>query len=148
MAGAILAGKRLTKKQRQFDVVLLDPPTFSKSKEPGIFRAEDDDGRLVTDALKVLKRVLSKPRLLWRHGKRRPPGRDRDNMRRRVGIHRSTERMPNICPGLSRLKNTTPESCKPSSKSSRKFSRRVPLGPFNSRKTKHPVPLRKFSEVS
>jgi 23S rRNA (cytosine1962-C5)-methyltransferase len=47
--------KRFVKKQRQFDVVLLDPPTFSKSKESGIFRAEDDYARLVTDALKVLK---------------------------------------------------------------------------------------------
>jgi 23S rRNA (cytosine1962-C5)-methyltransferase len=47
--------KRFAKKQRQFDVVLLDPPTFSKSKESGIFRAEDDYARLVTDALKVLK---------------------------------------------------------------------------------------------
>jgi 23S rRNA (cytosine1962-C5)-methyltransferase len=47
--------KRLAKKQRQFDVVLLDPPTFSKSKESGIFRAKEDYGRLVTEALKVLK---------------------------------------------------------------------------------------------
>jgi 23S rRNA (cytosine1962-C5)-methyltransferase len=47
--------KRLAKKQRQFDVVLLDPPTFSKSKESGLFRAENDYPRLVTDALKVLK---------------------------------------------------------------------------------------------
>ena len=47
--------KRLAKKQRQFDVVLLDPPTFSKSKESGLFRAEEDYGRLVTEALKVLK---------------------------------------------------------------------------------------------
>jgi 23S rRNA (cytosine1962-C5)-methyltransferase len=47
--------KRFAKKQRQFDVVLLDPPTFSKSKESGIFRAENDYGRLVMDAVKVLK---------------------------------------------------------------------------------------------
>jgi 23S rRNA (cytosine1962-C5)-methyltransferase len=47
--------KRFAKKQRQFDVVLLDPPTFSKSKESGIFRAEEDYPRLIADALKVLK---------------------------------------------------------------------------------------------
>jgi len=47
--------KRLAKKKRAFDVVLLDPPTFSKSKQSGLFRAEHDYPRLVTDALKVLK---------------------------------------------------------------------------------------------
>jgi 23S rRNA (cytosine1962-C5)-methyltransferase len=47
--------KRLGKKNRLFDVVLLDPPTFSKSKESGLFRAEQDYRRLVGDALKVLK---------------------------------------------------------------------------------------------
>jgi 23S rRNA (cytosine1962-C5)-methyltransferase len=47
--------KRFAKKQRQFDVVLLDPPTFSKSKESGLFRAEHDYSRLLTDALKVLR---------------------------------------------------------------------------------------------
>ena len=47
--------KRLGKKGRAFDVVILDPPTFSKSKESGIFRAEEDYPRLVADALKVLK---------------------------------------------------------------------------------------------
>jgi 23S rRNA (cytosine1962-C5)-methyltransferase len=47
--------KRLGKKQRQFDVVLLDPPTFSKSKQSGLFRVEHDYSRLVIDALKVLK---------------------------------------------------------------------------------------------
>ena len=47
--------KRLGKKQRAFDVVLLDPPTFSQSKEGGVFRAEKDYGRLVTAALEVLK---------------------------------------------------------------------------------------------
>ncbi len=48
--------KRLGKKQRQFDVVILDPPTFSQSKQSGVFRVERDYGRLVGDALKVLKR--------------------------------------------------------------------------------------------
>ncbi|HEX4342121.1 MAG TPA: class I SAM-dependent methyltransferase, partial [Verrucomicrobiae bacterium] len=48
--------KRLAKKQRAFDVVILDPPTFSQSKEQGAFRAEKDYGKLVTAALPVLKR--------------------------------------------------------------------------------------------
>jgi len=47
--------KRLAKKQRAFDVVLLDPPTFSQSKEGGVFRAEKDYGKLVAAALSVLK---------------------------------------------------------------------------------------------
>jgi len=47
--------RRLAKKQRTFDVVVLDPPTFSQSKESGVFRAEKDYGRLVTAALTVLK---------------------------------------------------------------------------------------------
>ncbi len=47
--------RRLTKKGRQFDVVLLDPPTFSQSKESGVFRAEKDYGRLVVLALALLK---------------------------------------------------------------------------------------------
>jgi len=48
--------KRLGKKQREFDVVIMDPPTFSQSKQSGVFRVERDYGRLVGDALKVLKR--------------------------------------------------------------------------------------------
>ncbi|NOS72504.1 MAG: hypothetical protein HOP33_21605 [Verrucomicrobia bacterium] len=47
--------KRFTKKGRMFDVVLLDPPTFSQSKESGTFRAEKDYGKLVRAALPVLK---------------------------------------------------------------------------------------------
>ena len=47
--------KRLAKKQRSFDVILLDPPTFSQSKEGGVFRAEKDYGKLVSAALPVLK---------------------------------------------------------------------------------------------
>lgn len=47
--------KRLAKKGRAFDVVVLDPPTFSQSKEHGVFRAEKDYGRLVAAALPVLK---------------------------------------------------------------------------------------------
>ncbi|MCU0783887.1 MAG: class I SAM-dependent methyltransferase [Verrucomicrobia bacterium] len=48
--------KRLAKKQRAFDAVVLDPPTFSQSKESGVFRAEKDYGKLVAAALPVLKR--------------------------------------------------------------------------------------------
>jgi 23S rRNA (cytosine1962-C5)-methyltransferase len=47
--------RRLAKKGRAFDAVVLDPPTFSQSKEHGTFRAEKDYGRLVTAALGVLK---------------------------------------------------------------------------------------------
>ncbi len=47
--------KRLAKKGRAYDVVILDPPTFSQSKESGVFRAEKDYGKLVTAALPVLK---------------------------------------------------------------------------------------------
>jgi 23S rRNA (cytosine1962-C5)-methyltransferase len=47
--------RRLAKKQRLFDVIVLDPPTFSQSKESGVFRAEKDYGRLVSAALPLLK---------------------------------------------------------------------------------------------
>jgi 23S rRNA (cytosine1962-C5)-methyltransferase len=47
--------RRLAKKGRRFDAVLLDPPTFSQSKARGIFRAEKDYGKLVTAALPVLE---------------------------------------------------------------------------------------------
>ena len=47
--------RRLDKKGRRFDVVLLDPPTFSHSKEYGSFRVEKDYGELTKAALKVLK---------------------------------------------------------------------------------------------
>lgn len=47
--------RRLAKKGRAFDVVVLDPPTFSQSKESGVFRAEKDYGKLVGAALGVLK---------------------------------------------------------------------------------------------
>jgi 23S rRNA (cytosine1962-C5)-methyltransferase len=48
--------KRLGKKGRSFDVIVLDPPTFSRSKESGAFRAETDYGKLVTAALPLLDR--------------------------------------------------------------------------------------------
>jgi 23S rRNA (cytosine1962-C5)-methyltransferase len=47
--------RRLAKKSRAFDAVVLDPPTFSQSKEHGTFRAEKDYSKLVTAALPVLK---------------------------------------------------------------------------------------------
>jgi 23S rRNA (cytosine1962-C5)-methyltransferase len=46
--------KRLRKKDRQFEVILLDPPTFSNSRQHGIFRAEHDYGDLVSAALPLL----------------------------------------------------------------------------------------------
>lgn len=45
---------RLAKKGRRFGAVLLDPPTFSRSKESGDFRAESDYGRLVELAARLL----------------------------------------------------------------------------------------------
>ena len=47
--------RRLAKKGRAFDAIVLDPPTFSQSKENGTFRADKDYGKLVTAALPVLK---------------------------------------------------------------------------------------------
>ncbi|MDB6020087.1 MAG: Pseudouridine synthase [Pedosphaera sp.] len=47
--------RRLGKKGRSFDVIVLDPPTFSQSKEHGAFQAEKDFGELVRAALPVLK---------------------------------------------------------------------------------------------
>jgi 23S rRNA (cytosine1962-C5)-methyltransferase len=47
--------RRLAKKGRAFDAIVLDPPTFSQSKEHGTFRAEKDFGKLVATALPVLK---------------------------------------------------------------------------------------------
>jgi 23S rRNA (cytosine1962-C5)-methyltransferase len=47
--------RRLAKKERAFDAIVLDPPTFSQSKEYGAFRAEKDYGKLVATALPVLK---------------------------------------------------------------------------------------------
>ncbi len=47
--------RRLVKKGRVFDAVALDPPTFSQSKEHGVFRAEKDYGKLVTAALPLVK---------------------------------------------------------------------------------------------
>jgi 23S rRNA (cytosine1962-C5)-methyltransferase len=46
---------RMAKKARLFDVVLLDPPTFSQSRERGPFRVRKDYPELVGAALAVLK---------------------------------------------------------------------------------------------
>jgi len=46
--------RRLAKMQRRFDVVVLDPPTFSQSKEHGVFQVEKDFGELVTAAVPLL----------------------------------------------------------------------------------------------
>ena len=48
--------RRLAKRQRLFEVILLDPPTFSQSKVSGVFRAEKDYGKLVLAALPLLIR--------------------------------------------------------------------------------------------
>lgn len=47
--------RRLAKKGRAFDAIVLDPPTFSQSKDGGAFRVEKDYGKLVTAALPLLK---------------------------------------------------------------------------------------------
>jgi 23S rRNA (cytosine1962-C5)-methyltransferase len=47
--------RRLRKKGRAFDAVVLDPPTFSQSKESGVFRVEKNYGDLVTAAVQVLR---------------------------------------------------------------------------------------------
>ena len=47
--------RRLARKGRYFDVVVLDPPTFSQSRQHGTFQAEKDYGQLVRTALLLLK---------------------------------------------------------------------------------------------
>jgi 23S rRNA (cytosine1962-C5)-methyltransferase len=47
--------RRLAKKKRLFDVIILDPPTFSRSRESGVFRAETDYGALTAAALPLLR---------------------------------------------------------------------------------------------
>jgi 23S rRNA (cytosine1962-C5)-methyltransferase len=46
--------RRLARKGRLFEVVILDPPTFSRSKEHGVFQAERDYGTLAAAALPLL----------------------------------------------------------------------------------------------
>ncbi len=47
---------RLARKERIFDLIILDPPTFSRSKGWGTFRAEKDYGQLVTAVLPLLEK--------------------------------------------------------------------------------------------
>ncbi len=44
---------RFAKRGRRFDLVVLDPPTFSRSRTSGVFRAEEDYGGLLERALRV-----------------------------------------------------------------------------------------------
>ena len=41
---------------RLFDVIIVDPPTFSRSKEHGVFQADKDYGMLAAAALPLLRR--------------------------------------------------------------------------------------------
>ncbi|HOW67674.1 MAG TPA: class I SAM-dependent methyltransferase [Candidatus Paceibacterota bacterium] len=47
--------KRLARKQHRFDVIILDPPTFSTSKVSGVFRVEKNYDKLLKAALPLLK---------------------------------------------------------------------------------------------
>jgi 23S rRNA (cytosine1962-C5)-methyltransferase len=47
--------RRFGKKGRTFDLILLDPPTFSQSKESGAFRVGADYARLASAALPLLR---------------------------------------------------------------------------------------------
>ena len=47
--------RRFARKDRRFDAVLVDPPTFATSKTGGTFRAEADWTRLAAAAIAVLK---------------------------------------------------------------------------------------------
>jgi 23S rRNA (cytosine1962-C5)-methyltransferase len=46
--------RRFARRGEAFDIVLLDPPTFSQSKESGAFRAEKDFGKLILATLPVI----------------------------------------------------------------------------------------------
>src|SRR6185436_17151700 len=46
--------RRLARKGKSYHVIILDPPTFSQSKQGGTFQAEKDYGKLVTAALPLL----------------------------------------------------------------------------------------------
>ena len=47
--------RRFAKNGRAFDTIVLDPPTFSRSKESGVFQAGKDYSKLITAAMTVLK---------------------------------------------------------------------------------------------
>ena len=68
MATPLIGCAAWRRSERRFDVVLLDPPTFSQSKESGVFRAEKDYGRLVTAALPLLRTRRSALRFDQRGG--------------------------------------------------------------------------------
>jgi 23S rRNA (cytosine1962-C5)-methyltransferase len=46
--------RRFVKKNNLFDIIVLDPPTFSRSRESGVFQAEKNYGALVDAALPLL----------------------------------------------------------------------------------------------
>jgi 23S rRNA (cytosine1962-C5)-methyltransferase len=46
---------RFRKKQRGYDMILLDPPTFSQSRESGVFKVDRDLGRLTANAVQLLR---------------------------------------------------------------------------------------------
>ncbi|MGD1085384.1 MAG: pseudouridine synthase [Verrucomicrobiota bacterium] len=48
--------RRMARRGRLFDVIILDPPTFSRSKEHGVFQVESDTPALVGAALPLLRR--------------------------------------------------------------------------------------------
>ncbi len=47
--------RRLNRRKCRFDLILLDPPTFSRSKEHGVFRAGRDYEKLIAAALPLLR---------------------------------------------------------------------------------------------
>jgi 23S rRNA (cytosine1962-C5)-methyltransferase len=46
---------RFSRRQRRFDIIILDPPTFSRNRQSKIFRVETDYGSLVQLALHCLE---------------------------------------------------------------------------------------------
>jgi 23S rRNA (cytosine1962-C5)-methyltransferase len=46
---------RFAKRGRRFNLVVLDPPTFSRNRTSGVFRAEEDYGGLLERALRVVE---------------------------------------------------------------------------------------------
>lgn len=47
--------RRLGRKQRQFDLVIIDPPTFSTSKTSGTFSVEKDLPRLIVESVPLIR---------------------------------------------------------------------------------------------
>jgi 23S rRNA (cytosine1962-C5)-methyltransferase len=45
---------RFSRRRRQFDIIILDPPTFSRNRQSKIFRVETDYGSLIQLALRCL----------------------------------------------------------------------------------------------